>query len=58
MYGKEMLPPYEKEDGWESWLQENNLWEDQLTEDQLYLRYLRFKMVKFGINTKFAKDYM
>ena len=53
-----MLPPYEKEDGWESWLQENNLWEDQLTEDQLYLRYLRFKMVKFGINTKFAKDYM
>ena len=54
-----MLPPYnDKEEGWQEWLKEMDLWEDALSEDQLYLRYRRFRMVKFGISTKYAKEFM
>ena len=41
------LPP-DREEGWEAWLREFDLWDDTHTEERAYRRYLTFSRVKFG----------
>ena len=32
----------EREPGWMEWLREQQLWDERMAEDQLYLRYKKF----------------
>lgn len=36
-----------KEEGWQDWLQKYRLFDENLTKDQAYLRYLKFNKTTF-----------
>jgi hypothetical protein len=42
-------PVHDKEDGWQEFLQKYEIFDASMSEDQLYLRYLKFKDVTFPL---------
>jgi hypothetical protein len=42
-----IAPVNEKDDNWTEFLHHYGLWDDRMTEDDLYLRYRKFSAVDF-----------
>ena len=40
--------PVEREEGWQAWLREFDLWDPTHTEQRAYKRYLTFSRIRFG----------